>query len=102
MDDVDKNKNNMIEFDEFKEVAHIEEMPPDPEDSDDEPQYSLEFRTKELTKAKRAETPQYVGLLSHDFKKQEKKNIKEAVKATKKDEDEKKRILGISEVTENK
>jgi hypothetical protein len=37
MDDVDKNKNDMIEFDEFKEVAHIEELPPDPEDSDDEP-----------------------------------------------------------------
>jgi hypothetical protein len=57
LDDVDKDGDNEISFEEFVLVAHLTELPPDPEDSDsdEEPEYSLEFLPKAEVEVKREE-----------------------------------------------
>jgi hypothetical protein len=75
MDDVDKDGDNEISFEEFVLVAHLTEIPPNPEDSDsdEKPEYELEFLPKAKVQVKREE----------NFKKEVSKNIEDSVKKSK-------------------
>lgn len=52
--DVDIDGDGEITFEEFKEVAFLEILPPASDASDSEPDYSLEFRTKKEVMERRA------------------------------------------------
>jgi Ca2+-binding EF-hand superfamily protein len=64
MNDCDLDGSDKISFPEFKQVAIIEEIPPEDDDSDDEPDYSVTFRPKKEVAKLRADQTKYVGLLT--------------------------------------